>query len=403
MTGKQKGLIMKEKSVLVIGAGASGITAAIFAAREGAHVTVLEHNEKPGKKLCATGNGRCNLSNEKQNREAYRGEAPDFVNAIFAQFFLEDTRLFFENLGLALQSRNGYLYPRSNQAASVLSVLLMEAKRLSVKIKTREHVREIKRLAGGFSVLTDTWHYEADAVILASGSLAGNISGADGSGYALARSLGHSLIKPLPALVPLRCKGSKMKWAGVRAEGEAVLSIDGQATFRDRGELQLTEYGVSGIPIFQISRYAVRALERGQKVRLFLNFLPEYKKEEAMRFLKERREKFPQRSKKELLTGLFPEKLISFFCEQPELFKAVCELELEVVSAYSMESAQVCSGGIPGAEVHAETLESALVPGLFFAGEILNVDGACGGYNLQWAWSSGAVAGMWAAGHQERL
>lgn len=388
---------MKKKKVLVIGCGASGIISAILAAREGASVTILEHNEKPAKKLCATGNGRCNLSNENQYEEAYRGENFNFVNTVFSQFSFRDTLHFFEELGLSIQSRNGYLYPRSNQASSVLSTLLMEAKRLSVKIKTREHVRKIKRLSQGFSVITDTWHYETDAVILASGSCAGNISGADGSGYALAQSLGHSLIKPLPALVPLRCRGKNFKWAGVRTEGEVSLFIDGQLAAKDRGELQLTDYGVSGIPVFQVSRYAVRALEKGQCVRLFLNFLPEYNKEEAGRFLRERAVQFPEFSKKELLAGLFPEKLISFLCEMPDLFKAICEFELEVVGAHSMESAQVCSGGILGAEVHAETLESVLVPGLFFAGEILDVDGACGGYNLQWAWSSGAVAGMWAA------
>lgn len=389
---------MGKRNVIVIGGGASGLMAAIQAAREGANVLLLEHNDRVGKKLSATGNGRCNLSNTDQNPAAYRSSVQDFPKAALNLFSVEETCSFFKGIGLSIRDREGYLYPRSNQASSVVEILAGEARRLKIKIKTREQVTEIHAGKAGFQVRTETWTYEGDRVILTTGSCASSVSGADSSGYGLAEKLGHTVIRPLPALVPLRCRGKHFsKWAGVRTEGTVTLLLDGKAAAAETGELQLTEYGVSGIPVFQVSRWAVRALQEGRKVSLRLNFLPEMESSRIRQFMEKRREQFPWQSEKELLTGLFPEKLIRVLLQEKDLVQAVSAYELEVQGALSMESAQVCSGGISVQEVNPVTLESLLVPGLFLAGELLDVDGACGGYNLQWAWTSGALAGRCAA------
>ncbi|MDO4272038.1 MAG: NAD(P)/FAD-dependent oxidoreductase [Eubacteriales bacterium] len=389
---------MKKKRIVIAGAGASGLTAAIMAARRGAAVTVLEQNDKPGKKICATGNGRCNLTNINMPPDAYRGTCPDFVSPALKAFSVQDTIRFFSELGIYTINKKGYLYPRSGQAQSVADVLAMEARSLGVKIKTRETVKNIVK-DDVWKVQTETWVYEADAVILANGSKSSNIAGSDGSGYVLAKNLGHNIIPPLPALTPLKCKGNYYSsWAGVRTEGEITLHINDIPLKSEEGELQLTEYGISGIPVFQLSRYAVRALEENCRVTLSVDFLPEFSEEGLHAFLEQRAKNCPYKNQKELLVGLFPDKLIKVLCEQKNLEQAIKAYPLTVTGGLSFPYAQVCSGGVDTREVNAVTMESFLEKGIYFAGELLDIDGTCGGYNLQWAWSSGAVAGLSAAG-----
>ncbi len=391
---------MKKRQVVITGAGASGMMAAIMAARNGAAVTVLEQNEKPGKKICATGNGKCNFSNLVMPEDAYRGTHPEFVKDAFAQFSVKDTVEFFKELGIFPLDRNGYLYPRSNQAQSVVDVLCMEASHLGVKIKTNEQVTAIETAKNGkkFQVLTKGWHYEADALILANGSKASSISGSDGSGYELAKNMGHRIIPVYPALTALKCKGPAFKtWAGVRTEGKVSLFINGKFHKSERGELQLTEYGISGIPVFQISTYAIRAVHEGEKAELRVDFLPELTEEETRELLHARKKACPYKNEKELLVGLFPDKLSKVLTSQKHLLSAIKEFPLEVQDGMSFSQAQVCSGGVDTSQVNTHTMESKLCRNLYFAGELLDIDGTCGGYNLQWAWSSGAAAGIHAA------
>ena len=367
---------MKKRQVVITGAGASGLMAAIMAARKGAAVTVLEQNEKPGKKICATGNGRCNFSNLAKPDDAYRGEHPEFAEGALVQFSVEDTIEFFKEIGIYPLNRNGYLYPRSNQAQSVVDVLCMEAASLGVKIKTNEQVTEIKTGTNGknFQILTKGWHYDADALILANGSRASSVSGSDGSGYMLAESFQHRIVPVYPALTALKCKGSSFKaWAGVRTEGEISLFTDGK---------------------FCKSEHAVR---EGHKAELRINFMPELSEEELKKLLYARKKACPYKNEKELLVGLFPEKLIKILISQKQLVSAIREFPLEVQDGMSFSQAQVCSGGVDTSQVNSQTMESKLCRGLYFAGELLDIDGTCGGYNLQWAWSSGAVAGKNAA------
>ena len=395
---------MKKKHVIIVGAGASGLMAGIMAARNGAAVTILEQNEKPGKKINATGNGRCNYTNLAMPENAYRGEHPEFVQEALAQFSVSDTIEFFKELGIYPLDRKGYLYPRSGQAQSVTEVLCMEAANLGVKIKTNEKVVSVEKVVSsqkktnGFRVLTEGWHYEGDALILANGSRASAISGSDGSGYELAKKLGHHIVPVWPALTALKCKGNFFKtWSGVRTEGKITLFSEGKPVVTEQGELQLTDYGVSGIPVFQISRYAIRAVHENKNAELSINFFPELNQKELEEYLEQRKTACPYKTEKELLIGLFPEKLIRVLCAQKNLIHGINDFRLPVKDSLSFEQAQVCSGGVDTSEVQSKTMESRLHKGLYFAGELLDIDGTCGGYNLQWAWSSGATAGIWAA------
>ena len=186
--------------VIVVGGGASGLTAAVVAAQNGATVTVLEQNENPGRKICVTGNGRCNLTNKNMQPEIFRGEHPEIVQSVLKQFSMEDTLEFFGQIGVAFVDRNGWVYPRSNQAKCIPELMVQKAHSLKVKIKTREKVKDIYKENGRWKVRTEGWIYECDRVILANGSSASQVPGSDGSGYAIAENLGHRIIRPLPAL-----------------------------------------------------------------------------------------------------------------------------------------------------------------------------------------------------------
>lgn len=392
-----------KKQIFVIGAGASGLMAAIQAAVYGAAVTVLEQNDRPGRKICATGNGRCNMTNLNQDENAYRGSHPEFAKDALAQFPVEKTLKFFQELGICITDRSGWIYPRSNQAQSVVDVLVMKARSLKVKLKTNQTVSGVSFADGQWKIHTDGWTYSGDAVILANGSRASSVAGSCESGYEIAKSLGHHLIEPLPALTALKCKGNSFSgWSGVRTEGKITLYIDGTPTVSQQGELQLTDYGVSGIPVFQISRYAIRAVHENKNVELSINFFPELNRKELEEYLEHRKAACPYKTEKELLIGLFPEKLIRVLCAQKDLIRGITDFRLTVKNGLSFEQAQVCSGGVDTSEVHSKTMESRLHKGLYFAGELLDIDGTCGGYNLQWAWSSGAAAGIWAAKEEEK-
>lgn len=386
------------KQIIIVGAGASGLVAAISAAANGAAVTVLERNDRPGRKICATGNGRCNMTNLLKSADAYRGTHPEFVKDALEQFSVEDTLEFFRKLGICTTDRGGWIYPRSNQAQSVVDVLSLKARSLKVKLKTNQLVTGVSFSDGHWNVHTDGWTYTCDAVILANGSRASSVAGSGESGYTIAKSLGHHLIEPLPALTALKCRGNSFSgWSGVRTEGKVTLYVDGSSVISQQGELQLTDYGVSGIPIFQISRYAIRAVHEKKAVELSVNFFPESSAKELEEYLEYRRKDCPYKNERELLTGIFPEKLIRILTAQKDLISAITDFRLSVKDGLSFEQAQVCSGGVDTSEVNSYSMESRLHRGLYFAGELLDIDGTCGGYNLQWAWSSGAVAGLHAA------
>lgn len=405
-------------NVTIVGGGASGMMAAITCASAGAKVTLLEQNDRVGKKILSTGNGRCNYTNLRQEPSCYHSENPSFPWGIIQQFNEKKTIDFFQQLGIVPKSRDGYLYPNSDQASSVLDVLRMECRRLRVEIRTDCKCTEIRPVKSGFRIKTKSGTLCAGRVILAAGSAASAVAGSGDSGYLLARQLGHRLVPVVPALVQLRCKEDFYKSiSGVRIQGEAAIFADDVLIARDKGELQLTNYGISGIPVFQVSGAAAAALQEGKTVKAVLDFMPELGWEPFLAFLRERVRTRPEKTLEEFFVGLFPKKLCDLWIRlsriprsQPvssleerqikELGLLIRQFETMVTAANPFSQAQVCRGGVDTRDVHPRTLESRLIPGLYFAGEVLDVDGLCGGYNLQWAWSSGYVAGKEASHDQ---
>lgn len=405
------------QDIIIIGGGASGMTAAIMAARAGAKVTILEQNDMLGKKILSTGNGRCNLTNRKLEPENYRGDDPQFAGKVLEAFGLQDVLDFFTELGIYTKCRGDYVYPLCDQAAAVREAFVMELDHLGVRTVTGCHVEEIVRKKEGFQIFCGKKQpaFWCSRVILAAGSKASQVSGSDGSGYGLAKMLGHSLSPVVPALVQLRAEEAFFKkLAGIRVTASVSLSIDGHIIARDTGELQLTDYGISGIPVFQISRYAAKALREKREVKAQIDFVPSLSLAELQRELWERRTKWEKRTAEELLNSLFPSKLIPVLLKEAGIGKAMwagrisrpewdafacmCKaFEVHIRETNPFGSAQVCAGGIRTEEVSSTTLESRLTEGLYITGELLDVDGICGGYNLHFAWATGALAGKYAA------
>ena len=397
----------------IVGAGASGLMAAITAAKNGADVCIYENKDKAGKKILATGNGRCNFTNTCQDPSFYRSDNKNFPVNILEKFNHKAVLEFFYDLGICTNDRNGYIYPKSDQAAAVLDVLLMEAKRLGVKIFTDCKIVEIRKRKKEFKLVNENGDiFRADKVIISAGSKASPVTGSDGSGYTLAKSFGHSLIPVLPSLVQLRCKEKfYKKVSGVRVNGKVTLFVDNKEMASDTGEIQLTNYGISGIPVFQISRYASIGLYNKNEVKAVINFMPDFSKNELIKFICDRIKRRPEKTIDEFFTGLFNKKLSQLFVgilnlkdntkvstlkenDIDRMSKLISSFTTIVTETNSFEQAQVCCGGINTKEIDPDTLESLYVKDLYFAGEIMDVDGICGGYNLQWAWSSGYTAGM---------
>ena len=405
------------RHVAVIGGGAAGMMAAITAAREGVKVTILEHKDRIGKKILSTGNGRCNFTNTFQTPACYRSDNRDFAWNIIQKFNVEKTISFFKELGIYPKDRNGYLYPYSDQAAAILEVLQIEIAKLNICVMTEINVLDIQPVKRGIRVTTDKKTITVDSVILACGSKAAPVTGSDGSGYQLAKLLGHRIVPVLPALVQLRCAEKFYKSiSGVRVQGTVEIYADDISLASDTGEIQLTNYGISGIPVFQVSRYVAKAIYQKQSVTAVLNFMPDMNKAEFLLFLQERITLCPYKTLDEFFTGVFPKKLCELWIRLSRLPKEmrvfdlsgeqleklvllIQHLRTHITETNAFEQAQICCGGVDTTEINPDTLESNYVPGIYFAGELLDVDGICGGYNLQWAWSSGFVAGKEAAGN----
>ena len=406
-------------NVGIIGAGASGLTAAIFAARQGARVLLIEHMDRVGKKILSTGNGRCNLTNLKMEAECYRSNEPGFPMKVIDCFPVEEALSFFEGLGIVFKDRNGYIYPNSDQAASVLDVLREETERLPIDIRLSCSVEELSLKKGTFCIRTNQGEFQTESLILSAGSKAAPSTGSDGSGYELAKKLGHHVIKPLPALVQLRCQGNFYKQlAGIRTEARVELRANGRVLASDKGELQLTDYGLSGIPVFQISRYGARALDEGKRVTVLIDFMPSWPQEECFGRLRKRARFLKEKQAGEFFTGMLNRKLGQVLLKRAgipaemkvseltgkqleRLMLQLKQYEALVMSVNPFANAQVCCGGVDTREIDSSTMESRLKKGLYFTGELLDVDGICGGYNLQFAWSSGAIAGRAAAGRRK--
>lgn len=427
---------MRQRTIAVIGAGAAGLFAAAAAARAGAAVTVYEHRKEAGRKLLMTGNGKCNLTNERMGAQYYHSHSQNGIRVIagvLAQFDEKKTKERFEEFGLLTYARDGYVYPQSEQARDVRDVLVRECALCGVSIRYEIDVYPLlhKNDAGQFVIGEECY----DGLIVACGGKSERQTGSDGSGFELAKRFGHTVHVPLPALVPLYTDRPDWKnMAGVRAKADVRLLIDGCEAGSEYGEVQITEQGISGIPVFQLSRHAVHAMHEGKSVEVELCFLHGRKKDEVQRMIfrmLERSKVFHEADAnaereyvieclKSGLTGIVNNKILSFLLRELYEEQIVGKKEplqeftkkerlagrmtdrlfscrIPMIGHAKLDHAQVTGGGISFDEV-TDQLESRLCPGLFFAGEMLDADGVCGGYNLQWAWSSGYVAAMSAAG-----
>ena len=418
----------RKRTVAVIGGGAAGMMAAIEAARGGAIVTLIEKNPQLGKKLATTGNGRCNYTNLDMSDRIggkFRGFHPEFAAPALDALPPEAVLDWFRAIGVEPRFRGSYVYPNSDQASAVVDALREELHRLSVKVHYNAEVKSVQRIdtdAGYFMIQCTDAVVKADRVILAAGSKAAPKTGSNGDGYFIARKLGHTIVPYVPALCGIRCAGDAFRaLAGIRTEAALELVIDGHSVDREAGELQLVDYGISGIPVFQLSRYAAYALQEGKKAAVYINFLPgftdeaEDPRECALRLYRQRQQRLVGRKMESFFTGLLHQKLgqllLRMASVRPELpvselsekqLRSLASLNVrfkaECVEMNGFLQAQVVAGGVDTTEVDPGTMASRLVPGLYFAGEVLDIDGICGGYNLQWAWASGFVAGRHAAG-----
>ena len=443
----------RKRTVAVIGGGAAGMMAAIEAARAGAIVTLIEKNPQLGKKLATTGNGRCNYTNLDMGDRIggkFRGFHPEFAAPALDALPPEAVLDWFRAIGVEPRFRGSYVYPNSDQASAVVDALREELHRLSVKVHYNAEVKSVQRIdtdteasaakasmpgkaasaseirekrdAGYFMIQCTDAVVKADRVILAAGSKAAPKTGSNGDGYFISRKLGHTIVPYVPALCGIRCAGDAFRaLAGIRTEAALELSIDGRCVDREVGELQLVDYGISGIPVFQLSRYAAYALQEGKKAAVYINFLPgfteevEDPKDRAVQLFRQRQQRLAGRKMESFFTGLLHQKLGQLLLRmanvRPELpvaelsekqLRSLASLSVrfkaECVEMNGFQQAQVVAGGVDTTEVDSDTMASRLVPGLYFAGEVLDIDGICGGYNLQWAWASGFVAGRHAAG-----
>ena len=409
--------------VIIIGAGASGMMAAATAASKGASVALLEHKDDIGKKILATGNGRCNFTNTDMSVNRFHGSKALIKNGL-SQFDYADTIRYFEKLGIPAYDNAGYIYPNSRQAASVVAAFRMELMRLHVDVKTGIKITEIKaaritakdtKTAANpscYCIQTDKGSFESKKLIIACGLTASPKLGSDGSLFRQIEALGHHIQKPLPALCGFSCNGLNFKKiTGVRCDATVASVIDGQMTEQNTGELQLADYGISGIPVFQISSLMSRALDKGRRVEVIIDFLPAFSDDELNGYIKDRIiTTTDNRSLNEMLNGLLNNKLLFELIHKSgvspdkkgrlltdddckSLTHSIKHTAVLVKKPRGVEFAQVCAGGIYTKEIDVRTLESKIHPGLYFCGELLDVDGICGGYNLQWAWTSGYIAG----------
>ena len=399
--------------VAIIGGGASGLTASIYASKNH-KVTIFERNNICGKKITITGNGKCNYWNEDQELKHYHSHTPEILKNFFDTAIQKETEIFFSNLGIFPKIKNGYYYPYSMQATSIRNALVKKALTNNVKILYNFFVEEIKKENDVFIINPKKEHLVFDKVVLACGSMAAKKTGSDGIGYELAKSFGHKIVKPEPTLVQLVSNTTFLKdWHGVRCESVVSLHIEDELFCQEKGEIQLTDYGVSGICIFNISRYVKENLRAKKKILLHINFLPEFhnaSSKELANWLDKRAENLKDYSLEEMLEGILPYKLLFVVLkeahrkkeehwlllkeeEKINLIQKIKDFTIPIIDTLDFEHAQACSGGVSLQEIDMDTMESKKIKNLYILGELLDVDGDCGGYNLGFAWMSGIKCG----------
>jgi predicted Rossmann fold flavoprotein len=404
-------------SAIVVGAGAAGLAAAIFARRRhhDLPVILLDGARKPGAKILVSGGGRCNVTNSVVAAEDFEGGSRAVVRRILREFDAERAAGFFREIGVPLHEEpGGKLFPDSNQAKTVLDALLAEADRRGVILSFGRRVTDVRREGDGFLVTAGDQTLKARRVVLATGGLSLPKTGSDGHGYKLAQSLGHSLVPPTPALVPLLLgPGFHAELAGVALDVEIAIRVDGAKVQKRRGAMLWTHFGVSGPAVLDVSRIWMRATLEGRGAEVRVSLLPGETPESADAWLRGAAIERPTSSVATILGTRLPARLAEKLAMDPgvklahlpredrrKLVEVLTGLPLAVTGSRGYNYAEVTAGGVPLEEVDPRTLESRKTPGLHLAGEILDVDGRIGGFNFQWAWSTGWVVGRALGGLQ---
>jgi len=398
---------MNNENMIIIGAGAAGLCAAITSARAGQSVVLLEQNNKIGKKILVSGNGKCNIDNKYINLNRFHGQNPNFIEEVLEGYGFKAVEKFFTSIGLELvEGKEGKMFPMSLQASSVVELLEYEAKRVGVQIICDCTVTSIERKNNTFTVETSQGTKTCEKLLLASGSLAAPQLGGSNSGYAFATKMGHTLIPRHPSLVQLCSEENWVKaCAGVKVAGLAQLYANGEYITEKKGDLLFTNYGISGLAILDLSREVSTRLANFDYCELSLDLMPELSKEKLTNLLLKRIKEGSEKPLTLWLQGVINKKLIHIIVEQSKckaktekelnrkeinkLVHAIKNLKLSINDTKGFQGAEVATGGINTKEVNPQTMESKLVSNLFFAGEILDVDGDRGGFNFHFAWVTG--------------
>ena len=400
--------------VYIIGGGASGLISAIHAAKVGNNVTIIEKNNKLGKKILLTGNGKCNYWNKDISPVHYNSSNIEILEKIINKNNQEKVLSFFDSLGIIPYIKNDYYYPLSNQAITIKESLANECTNKKINIIYEEEVQSITKKNKEFIIKTNKNEYLADKVILSTGSLAYPKTGSDGKGYVLAKELNHTVITPLPALTSLITNEKYLKeWEGIRTNVKLSLYEDNALKKESIGEIQLTNYGISGICTFNLSSIVSRGLNNNKKEVISINFLHPLNIntiKEFLNWLDKRNTITPNYTIKEILDKILNYKLVNIILnitktnnttldnlsikEKELLGNTLINLKIPILGTNSFDNSQTTTGGIPLTEINPNTLESLKQKGLYITGELLDVDGECGGYNLAFAWITGYLAGI---------
>ncbi|WP_292664555.1 NAD(P)/FAD-dependent oxidoreductase [Nitratifractor sp.] len=397
--------------LIIVGAGAAGLAAAITAARRGIEVLVLEQNDRPGKKILVSGNGRCNIANRYPDPLRFHSTHPELVKKALQGYDAQRVLAFLGSLGIETEEEEeGKLFPMGRQAASVVKLLTRECQRLGVKLVTGCQVTEIRQEEREFALESSRGTYRCRQLLLTTGSPAAPQLGGSNAGMLFAQSLGHRLIPPRPALVALE---SDARWtqrvAGVKLPSRISLLVSGALVTEREGDLLFTDYGVSGLAVLDLSREASLRLADWEPCELSIDLMPHWSKERLDKRLSDRIDTERNLPLDLWLEGVFHRKLVPIILEISririqgekdltrktirQLVYTIKHLKLPIEKTRDFRYAEVATGGIDLAEINPERMESRKIPGLYFAGEILDVDGDRGGFNFHWAWSSGIRVG----------
>ncbi len=396
----------------IIGAGAAGMMAAVNADSGNKSIALIDHNDRIGKKILSTGNGRCNLSNTDMDIRHFHGGNKDRIERVIRNFDHKDTVDFFNDLGVITMEKGGYTYPNTCEAKTILNAFFMEIKkRKNIDVFTGYKVKKISDHENKLWEISDNKkEVLAKSVVISSGGMAAKKLGSDGSIFPILKELGINIIPMVPALGGLVAEEDYFKKiAGIRTDAKISLEIDGKTVKKEQGNLQVTKEGISGIPVFNISRYAARGLNEKKKVRVITDLFPKYDKEEIKSNLQKIRMNFLDEEIQNGFSLILDKKLAILFCRilgiRPSLklkdmddenidkySRLVKNWSIRIKSPWEFDRVQATAGGVDMGCLTDE-LESICKKGLFFAGEAVDVDGDCGGYNLQWAWSSGYLVG----------